>query len=319
MAPQASLDEMRALLGTLPGPDLDSATAVLERMRHLPVPPGALGRLTDLVQWLAAWQGRAKPRLDHPRIALFAGNHGIAARTLEPTEAVAGAVEAVLGGTAVLNRLCEAADADLRLYEMALDRPTADFTQGPAMAEDDCARAMAYGMMAAEPGLDLLILGSIGAGGETAALALGYALLGGATSDWVAPGPLGERRRAVIEQVAALHRAAMTDPFEALRRLGGVEIAATAGAILAARRGRIPVLLDGLPATAAALVLHQADRRAIDHCRFAQLGPEPGQQRMVAALDQAALLDLGLTLSDGSGGALALGVLRGAITGLTAG
>ena len=172
--PVASLAELRAVLAELPGPDLEARSRAATREAGLTKPAGALGRLEELTAWLAAWQGRHPPRLDRPRVAVFAGNHGVAARGVSayPAAVTAQMVANFVAGGAAVNQLCRAADADLRVYEMSLDRPTADFTVEPAMSEGDCARAAAYGMMAVEPGLDLLCLGEMGIGNSTSAAAL---------------------------------------------------------------------------------------------------------------------------------------------------
>ena len=150
----ATLDEMRRLLGELPGPDLAAGTAAAAREAELTKPPGALGRLEELAQWLATWQGRHPPTVRHPRTAVFAGNHGVAARGVSayPSAVTAQMVQNFVAGGAAVNQLCRVLDADLRVYELALDQPTADFTEAAAMTEEECARAMAYGMMAVETG-----------------------------------------------------------------------------------------------------------------------------------------------------------------------
>src|SRR6185437_78148 len=110
-------------------------------------------------------------------------------------------------------------DADLRVYELALDQPTADFTEAPAMSDEDCATAMAYGMMAVEPGIDLLALGEMGIANTASAAALACALFGGSAAEWVGPGTgvtgsALERKIAAVERGVALHRAPATDPFD---------------------------------------------------------------------------------------------------------
>lgn len=220
-------------------------------------------------------------------------------------------------GGAAVNQLCTTMDADLRVYELDLEHPTADFTQGPAMGEEACARAMAYGMMAVEQGIDLLALGEMGIGNTTAAAALAHALFGGTAADWVGPGtgvagPALATKTAAVEAAVAANRAAMTDPFETLRCLGGYELAAIAGAILAARLGRVPVLLDGYAATAAAAVLFAADARALDHCLVGHCSAEPGHRRLLARLGQEPLLDLGMRLGEGSGATLAIAIVKAA-------
>src|SRR6266853_4788990 len=179
--PAVSLEEIRALMAHLPGPDLDAGAAAALREQQLTKPAGALGRLEELAAWLAIWQGRHPPTLNHPRTIVFAGNHGVAARGVSayPAAVTAQMVQNFIAGGAAVNQLCKAIDADLRVYEMALDRPTADFTAEPAMSEADCALAMAYGMMALEPGVDVIALGEMGIGNTAAAAALCAGLFGG--------------------------------------------------------------------------------------------------------------------------------------------
>ncbi len=298
--PLATLDEMRALLRILPGPDLEAGTAAAAREAQLTKPAGALGRLEELVQWLATWQGKHPPSVDHPRTAVFAGNHGVAARGVSayPAAVTAQMVQNFIAGGAAVNQLCKAIDADLRVYEMALDRPTADFTAEPAMSEADCALAMAYGMMAVEPGVD--------------------GLFGGVAVDWVGPGTgvagtALARKIAVVDEALRRHRQAASDPFDVLRRLGGHELAAIAGAVIAARRARVPVVLDGYACTAAAAVLFAADPRAIDHCIVAHRSAEPGHARLLARIGKTPLLDLGMRLGEASGATLALAILKAAL------
>jgi len=315
----ASLDEIRALFRELPGPDLEAGTAAAAREAQLTKPRGALGRLEELAAWLATWQGRHPPRLQHPRTAVFAANHGVAARGVSayPPEVTAQMVQNFVTGGAAVNQLCRAFDADLRVYELALEQPTADFTQGPAMAGEDCARAMAYGMMAVEPNLDVLCLGEMGIGNTTSAAALACALFGGPVEDWVGRGTgvSGSALATKIEVVRAgveRHRDA-GDPLELLAALGGLELAAIAGAVMAARLARTPVVLDGFACTAAAAVLWKLDPKALEHCVVAHRSVEPGHSRLLEAIGKEPLFDFGMRLGEGSGATLALGVLRAAV------
>lgn len=315
----ASLDEIRALLGALPGPDLDAGAAAAEREARLTKPAGSLGRLEELAQWLSTWQGRHPPQLERPYAAVFAGNHGVAARGVSayPAAVTRQMVQNFIAGGAAVNQLCGLADADLRVYELALDEPTRDFTEAPAMDEEDCVRALAYGMMAVEEGIDVLALGEMGIANTTSAAAMCCALYGGGATDWVGRGTGIDdeglaRKTAVVDQAVAAHRAAASDPFEVLRRLGGLEIAAIAGAILAARLARTPVVLDGYSCTAAAAVLHAADPRALDHCLVAHCSAEPGHRRLLEKLRKDPLLDLGMRLGEASGAMLAVLLLKAA-------
>lgn len=221
-------------------------------------------------------------------------------------------------GGAAVNQLSGIADSDLRVYELDLDHPTADFSQGPAMTQEGCARAIAYGMMAVEPGLDVIALGEMGIGNTTAAAALTTALFGGPVVDWVGPGTgvddAGLRlKERLIGAGMEANAGALGDPLEILRCFGGYELAAIAGAVLAARMGRVPVLLDGYACTAAAAVLHALDPKAIDHCLIAHVSAEPGHRRLLDRLGREALFDLGMRLGEGSGAALALNIVKAAV------
>ncbi len=316
----SNLDEIRALLAELPGPDRDAAAAAAARQAELTKPAGSLGRLEELAAWLAAWQRRPEPRVDRPHTAVFAGNHGVAAQGVSayPAAVTQQMVQNFIAGGAAVNQLCALADADLRVYEMALDAPTRDFTQGPAMDEADCARALSYGMMAVEQGLDVLALGEMGIANTTSAAAICHALHGGRAEDWVGRGTGVDdaalaRKIDAVGRAAEVNRTALTDPFEVLRCLGGQEIAAIAGAVIAARMAGVPVLLDGYACTAAAAVLHAAKPDALDHCIVAHVSAEPGHRRLLEALGKRALFDLDLRLGEASGATLAILLLKAAV------
>jgi nicotinate-nucleotide--dimethylbenzimidazole phosphoribosyltransferase len=250
---------------------------------------------------------------------VFAANHGIAAQGVSafPAEVTAQMVQNFINGGAAINQICASVGADLKVYEMALEMPTVDFSIEPAMSDEECARAMAYGMMAVEPGIDVLALGEMGIGNTTTAAALCLGLFGGDAASWVGPGTglEGERLAHKIEIVNAavkLHRTAMTDPLETLRCVGGLELAAIAGAVVAARRARVPVVLDGFVCTAAAAVLYALDRHALDHCVVAHRSTEPGHTRLLDILGKKPLLDLGMRLGEASGATLAIAILKAA-------
>ena len=316
-----TFDEIRRILREIPAPDQEAVTKVVARQVELTKPPGALGRLEDLAEWLAGWQGRAQPRVERPRVAVFAGAHGVARRGVSayPPEVTGQMVQNFLKGGAAINQLAGAIDADLRIYELDIEHPTADFTQGPAMSEARAANAMAYGMMAAEPGIDVLCLGEMGIGNTTAASTLCAALFGGSGADWAGPGTgvqgaALQRKVETIDAGLGRHRDLVErkDALGLLAAVGGEEFAAIAGAVLAARMGRIPVLLDGFACTAAAAVLHALDRRALAHCLVAHRSAEPGHARLLETIGQKPLLDLGMRLGEGSAAALAVPLLKAA-------
>ena len=135
---------------------------------------------------------------------------------------------------------------------------------------------------------------------------------------WTGPGTgvVGaalEAKRDVVAAAVARHREAARDPFDMLRRLGGFELAAITGAVMAARLGRVPVVLDGFASTAAAAVLYAADPHALDHCVVGHVSAEPGHRRLVEQIGQRPLLDLGMRLGEGSGATLAFALLKAAV------
>src|ERR1700752_3954032 len=317
--PIGDLDEIRALMAHLPGPDLAASSDARVPQAQPTKPAGALGRLEELAIWLATWQAQHPPRLDHPRPLVFAGNHGVAARGVSayPPAVTMQMVQNFIAGGAAINQLCRGFDAGLKVYERNLETPTGDIAVEPAMSEAECAKAMAYGMMAVEPGIDALALGEMGIGNTTAAAALCVGLFGGAAERWTGPGTgvagaALEAKRAVVAEAVARHPPAAADPVAMLRRRGGLEFAAIAGAVMAARLGRVPVLLDGFASTTAAAVLFAADPRALDHCVVAHVSAEPGHLRLIEQIGQRPLFAFGMRLGEASGATLGVGVLKGA-------
>ena len=308
------------VLKALTGPDRDAIAAAEARNGQLTKPPGALGRLEELAIWYAGWRGDGRPELAAPQVIVFAGNHGVAARGVSafPPEVTVQMVANFQAGGAAINQLAKAFGARMDVHALELDRPTADFTAGPAMSEVDCVAALGVGWDAVDKQADLLVVGEMGIGNTTPAAALGAALLGGTGADWVGRGTgvTDEGlalKAAVVDEGLARHGAGLDDPLQVLRCLGGREIAAMAGAILRARVLGIPVILDGFICCSAALVLHRAAPGALDHCVAGHESAEGAHGRMLAAMGKAPLLSLGLRLGEGSGAALAIGVLKGAI------
>lgn len=298
----------------------DDAAAAAARTRQdsLTKPPGSLGRLEDLAVFMAGWQGRARPRLDRAQAVVFAGNHGIVAQGVNPFPAAVTAlmVRNFQAGGAAINQLCRVAGADLTAIPLELDRPTGDFTQGPAMSRPEVENAMRIGVEAVDPQADVLILGEMGIGNSTVAAALAASVCGGTAADWVGPGTgatgdiLANKRRAV-EAGLARHRPETA--AETLMAFGGREQAAMCGAVLGARRLGIPVILDGFIGTAAAAVLTRDDPDALAHCLIGHESAEPGHRRLIACLGKPPIVSLDLRLGEGTGAAVALLVLRAAL------
>jgi nicotinate-nucleotide--dimethylbenzimidazole phosphoribosyltransferase len=309
-----------AALAALPVPDEASRTAARDRQARLTKPLGALGRLEDIAVFIAGWQGTERPRLDRVQAVVFAGNHGVAAQGVSayPPEVTVQMVANFEAGGAAINALTRACGADLSVVALDLDRPTGDITREPAMSVADCLGALNRGAAALTPDTQLLLVGEMGIGNTTPAAALCAQALGGTAQDWIGRGTgLDDaglaRKAAAVEAALALHGPACTDAFETLRRLGGREIAAMAGAILAARLARVPVLLDGFIACAAIAPLVRTAPHLTDHCLAAHCSAEAGHARLLAAFGLDPLLRLGLRLGEGSGAALAVPIVRAAL------
>lgn len=309
----------RSLLAAQPGNDAAALAAATARNGQLTKPPAALGRLEDLAIWYAGWRGTARPVVEKPQIIVFAGNHGVAAQGVSafPPEVTAQMVLNFEHGGAAINQLARTCGAQLDVHALSLDRPTADFTQTAAMSDAELVEALQTGWTAVDKGADVLVTGEMGIGNTTSAAALASALLGGTASDWTGRGTgvddagLEIKTRVVAEGVA-LH-GGQGDGLETLRRLGGREVAAMAGAIARARSLRIPVLLDGFICCAAAACLEKTVAGSLDHCVASHLSAEGAHQRMLDALGKTPLLSLGLRLGEASGAALSIGVLKGAV------
>lgn len=313
-----TLDEFRALLKTAPHADQKALSEATDRNGQLTKPPGALGRLEDVALWYASWRGEAAPQISAPQIIIFAGNHGVTAQGVSafPAEVTAQMVMNFEHGGAAINQLAKTFGAALNVHALDLDIPTADFTEGPAMTEAEVVTALQTGWNAVDANADVLVTGEMGIGNTTSAAAIGAALFGGAAADWTGRGTgvddagLANKTR-VVEQGLAAN--AGRDELEVLRTLGGRELAAMVGAIARARFEQIPVILDGFICSAAAACLEKAEPGALDHCVAGHLSAEGAHEKLLAGIGKEPLLSLGLRLGEGSGAALALGVLKAAL------
>jgi nicotinate-nucleotide--dimethylbenzimidazole phosphoribosyltransferase len=313
----ASIADLRAACLDLPGGHADKAASIARRESALTKPPGSLGRLEEVVEWLGLWQGRNPPRLANVEILVFAGNHGVTAQGVSayPSAVTAQMVRNFAAGGAAINQLARIVGAELRVIAFDLDHPTADFTLGPAMDESAFLEAISAGYDALSPEADLVVLGEMGIGNTTAASAIAAALFGGGGARFAGHGTgIDEsglrRKREVIDRALARHGAILGDPLRLSAALGGRELAALLGAALAARHARIPVLLDGFVCTAAVAPLVKLRADALDHVLAGHRSAESGHRVLLEELGLRPLLDLGMRLGEGSGAAVAVLVLR---------
>ncbi|SKB97473.1 nicotinate-nucleotide--dimethylbenzimidazole phosphoribosyltransferase [Sphingopyxis flava] len=316
----ASIADFEAALARPRNIDGEAQEAARARQMTLTKPAGSLGRLEDIAIFFAGWQSRARPRLDRARAAIFAGNHGVAVHGVSafPSAVTAQMVANFEAGGAAINALSTAAGLELQIVALDLDRPTADFTAAPAMTPAECLDALNAGAAVADEGIDMIVLGEMGIANSTAAAALCARSFGGMAADWVGPGTGVDtegvaHKVAVVQRALAVHAYAGRSAFETLRRVGGRETAAIAGATVRARQLGVPVLLDGFICCAAIAPL-AADNPAIaDHCIAGHCSAEPGHALLLEKLGLDPLLSLGMRLGEGSGAAVAAGVVRAAL------
>ena len=292
-------DDVRSLARALPPLDTAATTNARTNSERYEQRVGGLGTVAGIAEWLAGVTGRP-PRVLRPVVALFAGTHRSGAK--QNTSEVQAFVDRCAAGGSAVNQACAAGDIGLKIFDLALDVPVDDIAEGAALDEKGCAATIAFGMEAIAGGTDLLILaGQGGEAGDESALALLAAVAG------IAVTGEGQAARALDR-----HHGHLSDPLEALRLLGGREAAALVGAILAARVERVPVLLDGRTALAAAAVAHRLSPDALHHCRVADAGADAGADAASSALGLTALLGLGIRTGDGAAGALGASLAKSA-------
>ena len=314
----STLAEFRALLAAAPATDAKAKAGAEDRNGQLTKPPGALGRLEDMAIWYAGWRSNPRPSINAPQVIVFAGNHGVTAQGVSafPAEVTEQMVMNFQHGGAAINQLSKAAGATMDVYALSLETPTADFTQEPAMDEAGVIDALQTGWNAVSADADLLVVGEMGIGNTTSGAAIANALYGGDAEDWVGRGTgvddagLAIKARVVREGVA-LHGGG--DGLDALQKLGGRELAAIAGAIVRARSLRIPVIMDGFICTAAAACLEATQSGALDHVISGHVSAEAAHHALLGKLGMDPILNLGMRLGEGSGGALAINILKSAV------
>ena len=318
--PFSNLLEFEEILKSAGGPDLKALGEAKARNGQLTKPPGALGRLENLAIWYAGWRGEAAPKIDAPQVVVFAGNHGVATLGVSafPVEVTEQMVLNFQRGGAAINQLCQTFGAELDVIALELENPTADFTAGAAMSETEVVAALVVGWEAVNPDADLLVTGEMGIGNTTSAAAICHALFDGEAEDWVGRGTgvddagLLLKAQVVREGLAANPEAAKNG-LQALRCLGGREVAAMAGAVAAARFYGIPVVIDGFICTAAVACLAVVCEGALDHAVAGHQSQESAHTTALQALGKEPILSLNLRLGEGSGGALAIGIMKAAL------
>jgi nicotinate-nucleotide--dimethylbenzimidazole phosphoribosyltransferase len=318
-------------------PDDESRSAALARHQQLIKPAGSLGRLEELGAWVAACQQANPPRVfARPRVVVFAGDHGVAAKGVSayPAEVTAQMVTAFAGGVAAVNVLAAAAGASVRVVDVAVDADTGEEVSRhkvrrgsgaidveDALTAQETGQAVTAGRAVADEevdgGADLLVAGNMGIGSSTPAAVIASAFIGIEPVAVVGRGSGIDdagwmRKVTVIRDALRRARRVMPDPLALLRTVGGADFAAMAGFLAQAAARRTPVILDGLVTGAAALVAEELAPGARQWWVAGHLADEPGHGLVLEHLDLTPLLELELRLGQGTGALAALPLVQAA-------
>lgn len=315
--------EIRFWLDSFKPADLESVKKTHHREAELTKPAGSLGRLEEISAWFFGFRHQYPASIENVKTLIFAGNHGITQKNISafPANVTKQMVTNFQNGGAAINQLCQIHGSILKIIPLWLDHPTKDFSENPAMSYEKCLEAIKIGFASVGRDCDILCLGEMGIGNTSVAAALCWALFGGDASLWVGRGTgLDDagvaRKTQIIKKAYLLHEKTIKEgnPFKILCRLGGYEIAAIVGAIIAARLNHIPVLLDGYVCCAAAAIIDRAKEGGLDHCLCGHVSAEYGHRKLLHKLQMKALLDMNMRLGEGSGAVLALPLIRSALS-----
>jgi nicotinate-nucleotide--dimethylbenzimidazole phosphoribosyltransferase len=304
----------------LPLPDEKARCFAEDRNESLTKPSGSLARLEEIAIWLCEWQGK-KPSVDAPVALVFAGDHGIAVQGVSsfPIEVTKQMIANFHFGGAAINQICNTFGTELFVYEVDPTKITEDFSIAPAMSEEELLYCLQFGWQKVmETDGNIYIFGEMGIANTTSASAIYSALYRDSdVSSWTGRGSgIGDaslrKKTALIEKSLKNHASALNDPMKILQYLGGYEIAAIAGAMCAARVKSVPVILDGFVSCSAAAVIHAINTKALDNCIAGHCSNESGHVRVLQKLGKTPILLLGMRLGEGSGAALALGIIKAA-------
>lgn len=296
------------------------ANMAKKRQKNLTKPEGSLGKLENYAEWMAGWQCKVKPSMDNFHCNVFAANHGVAKLGVSayPSNVTAQMVENYKNGGAAINQLCRLGNITLSVIPIELEKPTKDFSKYKAMTEDETIYAMQIGYDSVPKNCDLLILGEMGIANTTAATAISCALFNQPIEIWTGKGTgisnnIIKKKISIIKTALSFHNRKFEKVEQILGTFGGREMAAIAGAVIAARVSGIPVLLDGFISTASAATLTIFKKNILDHCLVSHLSTEPGHKGILSYLNKEPILDLNLRLGEGSGGAVAALIIKSAL------
>jgi nicotinate-nucleotide--dimethylbenzimidazole phosphoribosyltransferase len=339
------MNKIKELIAGIQAVDQSWMSKARERQSRLTKPPGSLGLLEEIACRTAAIQRTLSPSVDHKRIIVFAADHGVTEEGVSPypQEVTAQMVANFLRGGAAINAFAKSAGADVVVVDIGVKSPiptvdpadssiqfiqkpvrqgTRNFLKELALNEQETLEAILLGYGIAEEakraGVNLIGLGEMGIGNTTAAAAVTAALTGLPAAKVTGRGTGADdsrlaTKRSVVDQALRLHAPDPADAFSVLQTFGGLEIAGLVGVCLGAATGRIPVVIDGFIATAAAALAARMCPTTADYMFAAHLSAEPGHSALLHMIGLHPMLDLGMRLGEGTGAALAMKVIEAAV------
>jgi nicotinate-nucleotide--dimethylbenzimidazole phosphoribosyltransferase len=333
------LERLKTILDAITPVDRSLEPEICAHLDNLTKPPGSLGELEDLATRYCLMTDTISPRMGKKRIITFAGDHGVANEGVSafPREVTPQMVYNMLAGGAGINVLARHVGADLQVVDIGVADPlegaskivrrkvkpgTDNMSRGPAMNSEEAVKAIQVGMelahAAADDGVTLLGTGEMGIANTTPSSALYASLIPCPVVEVTGRGTGIDDTRLqhkikIIERSLEINAARLDDPLSTLAAVGGLEIAGICGLILAAAGRKLPVVVDGFISTAAALVAMRLSESVIDYLFFSHCSAEAGHRTFFERLRIRPILDLNLRLGEGTGAALAMHLIEGAV------
>lgn len=337
---------LRKIIGQIQPIDEDWLEKACQHTAKLAIPLRSLGRLHDIGERLCGILGTLEPSVSPKAFLVMAGDHGVVADGVSafPQEVTGEMVKNFLRSGASINVLARCVGADVVVVDMGIipdvevdptsldighqfrvckvDRGTSNITRGPAMSRGQAEQSILQGFRLASElfaaGTQLLGTGDMGIGNTTPSAAVGVALTGNSVDQMVGRGTgisdeALEKKREIVRQALNLNRPDPKDGLDVLTKVGGFEIGGIAGCVLAGAYHRRPVVIDGFISSAGALVAHSLCPRVVDYLFAGHCSQETGHRKMLAHLGLEPILDLRMRLGEGTGAALAMGIIEGAV------
>ena len=326
------MESLDKALNSIQSLDTDWLEKAYQYLDTLAMPPGSLGEINKIAAKLCAIQKSLKPKTSKKVLVLCAADHGVTAQGVSKYPQITNAiVNTALHGGAAINSFCQQASCELIVIDCGLLNPpqhedlmdlsiadgTFDFSQGPAMREEQCLKALDNGIRYGEylsRHFNVVGLGEMGIGNSTSASALAAVFLNKEAIELTGPGTgvsgdALQNKIDVIQKAINFHKPSAQNSLEVLSKLGGFEIATMTGLILGLSAASTPVILDGFISSSAALAAHAFKSESMDYCFAGHMSAEPGHRHVLEFLNLKPLVCMDMRLGEGTGAALAMSTI----------